>query len=195
VKPGHPPEHIPAAALFRLMLETPGPTLQLQLRLPGLGPLHVRAISSSRIAQAIDYGRTLPRGLEDSGASAAVIAASLYHEGGRVFACGDEVLDLPDTTFNAIASAVVSAMDSICPTYGRCDPNAWHRKLCEGAKDASNAVPTRALGGCYDVIVAGKASRVLEHPDRFFGMPLRDMLDGHWMAYGAARAVIEEQHK
>jgi hypothetical protein len=195
VKPGHPPDHIPAAALFRLMLETPGPTLPLQLRLPGFGPLHVRAISSRRIAQAVDYGRTLPKGLEESGASAAVIAASLYHEGGRVFASADDVLDLNAGTFDAIWREASDVLETIAPTYGRCDANAWHVKLCVGAKDPSNVAACRGLGGAYEFVAVGKHARFIDRPDRFFGLPGAELLDGHWMAFGAARAIVEEQHK
>lgn len=101
-----------------------------------------------------------------------------------------DVADLPEPEFAALRRAVSGALDTISPMYGRADVNAWRATLVEGLKHPSNHVIRRALGGAYD-IAGGARARIIERPERFFGMPQREMTDGHWILYRAARALFE----
>jgi hypothetical protein len=39
------------------------------------------------------------------------------------------------------------------------------------------------------VDIAGPTGATIPRPDRYWGCPIVDLLDGHWMAFRAARAV------
>lgn len=193
---GKPPADIPPPRLFRLLLATPRPVLPVPFRFAGFpGQVSVRAISTDELNRANDEAEAIPDIQKQSYVQAGVVASALLHEGRLVFRCAQDVLDLEASLADELSRIVLGALDSICPMYGRSDRNAWHAVLCEGAKHPTNYVAARSLGHAYDIAEAGKYIRVIDRPDRHFGLPTRELLDGHWMAYSAARALLEQRYR
>jgi hypothetical protein len=104
-------------------------------------------------------------------------------------------MSLEGDWFDALQSEVRQAMATISPTSSRCDRNAWHSRLCLGAKDHSNLMDTVALGSSFDVVPFGKYNRTLDRPERYFGIPVRELLDCHMLAYRAAKAICDEPYR
>lgn len=186
---GQPPgdKEFSPERLFRLLIAAPRPTLPIASRIAGLsGALSVRAPLSRDALEIIDAAR------DNREATARIVAAALLYDGQPAFASVEEfgTLTLPEA--DEIIRDASHALDVIAPVIGRCDGVAWHIKLCIGAKHHTNAAACRALGTAYEVHSGLKHARVVERPERYFGVPLCELTDGHWLAFRAARAVIEE---
>lgn len=190
-----PPPDIPPDRLFRLLLTVPHPTSRLTFRFsdaPDVA-LYVRAIHPREASLAIDSAGALHKRIADSAIAAELIAKTILTESGeRLFASVSDLDELPDVEFTALSKAVVKELDRVCPMLGRIDQAKWHAALCRGARHITNASDRMALSQCYDVVEYGRFQRIVERPDRFYGVPMREMLYGHWLCYHAARALFEE---
>ena len=109
------------------------------------------------------------------------------------FASPDEVGSLDDHEIRELAGAVDWALSRIGPTYARSDTAAWKDVLRRGARN--NLAEAYSLGGCVDISMGPTSRYTIARPDRYFGVPLVELTDGHWMAYRAAREVWEEDSK
>lgn len=180
-----PPEHIPPAQLWRMLIPLPRPTLPIAYRIRGAErvPLTVRALRSSEYAEAIEGdASTVP---------ARLIAAALLTDGRPAFGSPDEVLYLDERELVDLAVHVRAALRIIGPTLITSDTASWARALEEGCAAGSNMYDALALGGCMNVSwgMGRKAVHVTQDPERWFGVPQRELLDCHWMAYFAACAL------
>lgn len=180
-----PPEHIPPARLWRQLIMLPRPTLPLAYRIRGAEhvPLSVQALRSSEYAAAIEGDvATMPSRL---------VAAALLVDGRPAFASPDEVLHLHERELVELAVHVRDALRIVGPTLYTSDTDAWERVLVEGCSAAANAYEAWSLGGCVNVSwgMGRKAVHVTQDPERWFGVPQRELLDCHWMAYFAACAM------
>lgn len=188
-----PPVNVAPARLFRLLLRRPRPEISIAYRIRGVEhiPLRVRALSGVEEAIVGDAGD----GWGDAAGSVVagqLVAMALLTPGGPAFASAEDVGALDMSEAMRLAVAVRAALDIISPSYSRHDVAAWDAALKTGAKDARNMAAAVALGGCVDYALGFSTGRVTERPDRYFGMPLAEMTDGQWMAYRAARAVVQE---
>lgn len=123
--------------------------------------------------------------------SAELISRALFTDDGPAFATAADVGALMDFEATALARDVRAVLDVISPTYARCDVGAWAAALKQGAHATANWAETLALGGCVDISYGFGTGRLIERPDRYFGVPLADMTDGQWMVYRAAVDIVE----
>jgi hypothetical protein len=121
-----------------------------------------------------------------------VMALVLWHRGAPAFRDADEVGLLDGGTLAALTAEVGDVLATIAPTYARSDVDAWALRLERGAEAAANVQATVALASCVDVTPGGG---VVPRLDRYWGCSVGELLDGHWMAWRAARAVVERHGK
>jgi hypothetical protein len=180
--------------LFRLLLRTPRPALPIAHRVSGAEhiPLDVRALRPLEEAQLLDaVAAVTPVEAQPGAFLAHMVAAALWTPSGRAFPGPGAVGELLyGDEAEEIGSAVLAAIDIVSPSYRRGDAEAWRKLLLEGARHHTNITTTIALGGCVEV-----GWRVSVRPDWFFGMPLGEITDGHWMAFRAAREIVAEMEK
>lgn len=181
--------------LWRLLLMLPRPVVPLAYRVRDAEDvqLFARALSAPEtawVAEAASIG---------SGWTSRLLSLSLRQEDGSpMFARESEVGCLDENDLGGLVNAVQEALAIMSPTRLTADRNAWHVVLCEGAKHPANWQDAYALGGCVDVSFGfGKgAIHITDHPEWWYGVPQREMIDGHWMAFRAAVAVrIETDRK
>jgi hypothetical protein len=103
-----------------------------------------------------------------------------------------ELLDrLNPRELKLIRSGVERVLFTEFPCLGLTDLRPWRRVLSEGARHVENQVVTYALGNSVD---HGFGGAVSERPDRYFGVPLIQLIDCHWMAFWEARKAIVEKY-
>lgn len=194
-----PPSHIAPAKLFRLLLQRPRARVALAYRFAGAEHvrLFVRALRSGELGEAFDAADHLPIELQGSRAMLELVARALVLEGGeRVFVDGLAVAELLEgREADRLALEVCQALAWISPTYARSDTAAWHRVLVTGARDGANLHDAYTLGRCVDVALGSGFKQVTHRPDRYFGGAIADITDGQWMAFRAARSLVEEASK
>jgi hypothetical protein len=181
------------AVLFRSLLPLL-PVAALPFRFAGLPnvALRARAIHSRVANQVHDEAQCLPVDRRTDRVLAGYVAHSLIDSRGlAVFRTPLEVEDLPESEFQQLTSAVWAALCRMGPLILIASLDDWHRALCAGARDQSNSVAAYALGQAYDL----GYSRVVDRPDRFWGVATGELLDGHWLVHRAARAVWEERQR
>jgi hypothetical protein len=191
---GAPPADLAPEDLFATLIAAPRPSTPL--REPpswahGLD-LYVRAISAredaavrARVAQEPPHARE--RAIVDS-----IIIAALWTPTGPALRSPPDLDGLEVQEAADLARAVFEGLDRIAPTYARSDGKTWSLALQAGARHPQNLQTAISLALCVDMTAWGSA---LPRPDRFFGMPIGDMTDGQWMAFRAARTVLEEISK
>jgi len=194
-----PPSHIAPAKLFRLLLQRPQARVALAYRLAGAEhmPLFVGALRSREFGEAFDAADHLPVELQGSRVMLELVARALVLEGGEaVFADGLAVAELLEgREADRLAMEVCEALAWVAPTYARSDTAAWHRALVTGARDGANLHDAYTLGRCVDVALGSGFKQVTHRPDRYFGGAMADITDGQWMAFRAARSLVEEASK
>lgn len=181
-----PPAGVPSVRLFRSLLTVPFPIRPIPFRFVGVdhGPLQVRGLSLHDALEARDDGET-----------AVVTRCLLDADGERVFADPSDMFELTDGEHAAVTRAVFAALDAVCPTPGRADSLAWRTALTQGARHSSNIALTTLLGESYEVAGGIAKPRIIDRPERYFGIPPRALTYGHLLCYRAARTINEEsQH-
>lgn len=170
-----------ASALFLKLIEYPRPRISIPYRFPGVDDeLSVQAVLPSERAASADSGR----------ASNMVAVALLDNEGDRVFRSGRELeRSVEPREYGKLVSSVLRALQIISPHYGHIDSASWERRLLEGAE--SNSSIAISMGMCVDVAAGLGGTLKWPRPDRYWGCAPRELLDGHWMAYRAARELYE----
>lgn len=192
-----PPKDVAPARLFRLLLRRPRPWIEIPGRLRDAEdtPLAARALTALEWAEARDAAD------ERTGAEARlgrlqtelVARALVLEDGSRVFAHAAEVAELLDEPeVGELAADVLRALTIVGPTYSGSDAAAWATVLARGARDITSLSLTYVLGRCVDVSLGSGLRVVVSRPDRFFGCPFADLADGQWMAFRAARRVVED---
>lgn len=175
-----PPKNVTPAALFRGLLCTPRPERFLEYRIPGLEQfaLSVRAVNRFEFEQAIASNDSVSH----------LTALSLFANGKRVFASVDSLGEALDSrAARDLGRHVQEALGVISPCYGFSDVKRWEKALTEGAGEPLNSWSAYALGSSFDVDPSGA---VHDRPDRFFGLPLGQLVDAQCFAYRAARAFF-----
>jgi len=182
-----PPADITPAKLFRLLCRVPRPVVPIVARFAFMPEqaLHCRAMHPLEWAEWEDAGDDL---------ETVVLQHALCDEMGQPLLDRESVFLLTDSERETVFAELVSALNKIGPGYQRpeafrCDVDAWHTALEKGA--AANVSILLSLGTAYE----GAADRYTATPERYFGIDRRELLDGHWMAYRAARDVIEKHQK
>lgn len=182
-----PPASLTPARLFRTLTQR-HPERALDYRIPGAESfaLRVRAVRSTALAALFDEADGGPAELRTSTVSSALLVLCLRSGEVPALSSADDLGGLPSPVVDALWSASLEALGAICPTYSLSNVRTWSRALEDGARDPSNVHDAFALAGCVDV---GPTGATVPRPDRYWGCPTGDLLDGHWMAFRAARAV------
>lgn len=89
--------------------------------------------------------------------------------------------------WRALQRELWPALSRICPTYGRCDERAWVDTFKLGAR--ANRAIEQQMRGCFDLVKLSKLT-LIPRPDRFFGKPACEVLDGHLMMFQALRELL-----
>lgn len=161
---------MPAADLFRLLLETPRPWVASD-DVPGGRVFAIRALEHHRLRSEVRRAPKATQGLALWRREVAAATDLTFEETGR----------LQPRRLASIHQAVRKAWLICDPRYdGAHDINAWKSRLDQGAAALPGVVAS--LGNCMAVM--GKHG--VERPDWWFGIGLRELTDGQWMAYRAA---------
>lgn len=181
-----PPPSIPPARLFRSLLPEQ-PTVPLRYRIRGAESIALRAVAirSSDEASLVDCAADSAIDEVNRGrAVVGLIHAAVWSGPGPAFRNIDEVKQLSVDEVDALGSELLTALATICPTYTGVDILAWSGTLLKGASDPVNMHEALVLSSCVD----GLGNPRL---DRYWGIPLNRLLDGHWMVFSAARTLRE----
>lgn len=183
-----PPKDEPPGRLFRLLLDT-HPERVLSYRVQGAEgiPLRVRALRGIDRALVEDEAARAPVAARDGAFVRGLIAAALWTPDGPAFSSPDAAGALPLAELLTLGKHVGEALAICSPTYATSDAKAWEKVLEEGAFAPGNVHETVALAGCIDV----GFGLIVARPDRYWGVPMNQLLDGHWMVYRAARTVVD----
>lgn len=186
----HPPEDVAPERLFRLLLPLrPALPIAYRIRCAPDIPLLVRALSPAEEGEALDVAADGPAELRALRQELEVLARCLHTPSGPAFD-GPEMLGrLPESEVAQLAREAFAVLNRIAPVYGRVSLDPWKLALERGARHPSNFSTTLAMAECWDLVPLTKAR--LPRPDRYWGVPVRDLLDGHWMAFRAASAALE----
>jgi hypothetical protein len=195
-----PPTDIAPDRLWRSLLGTPRsdgtldprPSKRLAYRLPFAPTLAmtVWAVPSLVLASAWDLAECpeVPA-VEGRRAMRTIIATTVWAGTAPIFPSQEVVGRLPAEVWEGLSEAALTVLGAICPTYRTSDVRAWHERLKEGAADETNIARARALAECMDLHLAAKGPIWIPRPERYWGIPVGHLLDGHRMAFAAARAA------
>lgn len=182
-----PPADIAPAKLFRLLCATPRPMVALRVRF--------RFASDQQLfCRALHPREWLEWEDTDDDLETVVITNALCDEKGQPLLGRESVFLLTDAERETVFVECIDALNRIGPSYQRppsirCDIDAWQSALERGAE--ANPSITLSLGTIFE----GGVDRLVSVPERYFNVPRAELLDGHWMAYRAAREVIEKHRK
>jgi len=114
-----------------------------------------------------------------------MLAECLLADGEPAFSSARDAAYLDTEAQQTLLAHAVAALDVVCPLYRRIDIDAWELAMKRGA----NALPSVARGfiSCVDIIpTMGREPMRRDHPERYWGRPPCELLDGHWLAFRAA---------
>jgi len=188
-----PPVGYPKEKLFRKLLELPRPTWPLKFRVEGVPHirLHVRAIKSIQAADVNDGLLEIEhREVRQYEGAARVISLCVYTDKGRAFTSPDQALRLSESELDQLGSEITVALQHCSPTFRRSDAQSWELALKEGAQHMSNFYESMSMYRSCDR--AGMDANLVERPERYFGVPMCELTDGHLMVFSAAIATIKD---
>ncbi len=189
-----PPTNVPPERLFRTLLAVPRATEAIAFRLDAAPTVAfcVSAVTSLELGEAFAWAEDASPEIVSSRVPQAIVAAALrLTDGRRAFDSPDDVGALDDAELRAVGAVVMASLSRISPTIARSTRDAWVDVLAKGARHGSNMLTAMALGGSADVSLGFGNSVVSPRPDRFFGIPMCELTDGHWFAWMAARKVVD----
>ena len=172
-----PPDGPTPAALFLRVSEWPSPRAPLDFRF-SVAPdvaLYARGMTGADLVRMVTERRP-----------AVMAAATVTDEQGvRIFRDADHVGAILEAgELDALCGEVALKLDTFCPMYGRSDVARWTQVLTQGAKDVPSV--GLAMAGCYDLSLGFGGACRKPRPDLYYGAPIRELLDGHHMAFQAA---------
>jgi hypothetical protein len=186
-----PPENVPKHLLFRSLIAVPRPRTPLAFRVTCAAhiPLHVRALKSLEYSEVIEAADLVEiEQLTTSELTAGLVSACVYTPRGRAFGSAREVLGLGGEELAALGLEVLEAIHRVSPVYQRTDADAWRMALKEGAQHRSCFFEALSMYRSCDRV--GMNAVAFERPDRYYGLPVRELVDGQLMAYSAAVELV-----
>lgn len=182
--PIQPPKDLTPAEVFALLAPL-WPTVPTGFRFqadPSV-PLAVRAVKATTIERCI-----MTRSAHE------LVHLALFTESGdRVFSSPAGVLRMRPWEFRDARLAVWEGLSRCCPTYKFHDIGAWQRAIDEGSK--LNHSTCNAMIMSFDrQIVPGIGAQFSPRPDRFWGVPWVELLDGHLLLVDSVhRQLVQAQ--
>ena len=125
--------------------------------------------------------------LARAGTTEALASLCVVTESGEPVLTPDVVGCLLAPEWRALQRELWPALDRICPTYGRSNERAWIDTLKIGARQ--NRAIEQQMRGCFDIVKLAK-TMLVARPDRFFGKPACEALDGHLMMFRAVQELL-----
>lgn len=188
-----PPDDVSDGILFRILLQTPRPIRKISYRIPKLEhiELFVRGLRGIEEAAAVDLAEEshIDEARMSLGTSALIATSLCDSSGGLCFSSNrGPMLALSEDEFRDLLIVVTEALRIVSPTYHRINFNSWSLKLRNGAKSPPNQKEAVKMSYCVDYGIKG----MLYRPDRYFGMPMKDITDGQMIAYESGVAAIKE---
>jgi hypothetical protein len=132
-------------------------------------PLTVRALQ----------GKHLRAGRWQDTVAHYIAEALVGGDGERVVGDWRSLRALRSSEFAALREAVDDSLWRICPTFSFSDDTAWNQRLSIGLLSSGSLA--HHMVSCFDV-VGGEGYRHAR-PDRYFGRPACELLDGHVMVF------------
>lgn len=162
------PPKDPPGVVFRRCLEVPRPSVPIASPFPRI-ELRCQALASFELGEIDEV----------------LVAAVVDRSGARVLSTALLQRIMP-REHDRLQAEVERALVSSFPCIGLNNLETWRALLAEGARDPRNRLLVRTLGTSVDKHMGGTTER----PDRFFGLPLHQLIDCHWLAFWAARAHV-----
>jgi hypothetical protein len=188
-----PPPKCDKRFLFRGLIRRPRPQRALSFRVRGAEhiKLYARALKGLEYVEAFEAGDDVePEHLSISTITAELLSMTVYTASCRAFASGDMVMRLSDNEMSQLGREALDALHFISPTYQRSNLAAWEIALKEGAAHQSNFQEAIAMYKSCDRV--GMDGTIHERPDRYYGLPMCELTDGHLMVFSAAVKFISE---
>lgn len=181
-----PPPDITPERLFALLVQ-PSPAAPLKSRISGAEdvPLFVRPVHATELAVASFVADEAPPQARWQRYMRELLARVVWTADGKAFGSAAEVGELDHGEIVALAAEAREALAMVGPTYARSDWQAWQAVLERGARHPLNTSSSTSLASCAEY---GHGA-VIYRPDRFWGRPTIELLDGHWFVYRASRAA------
>lgn len=196
-----PPEDVPPARVFRTLLRRPRPWAPLAYRYPRLPEvaLHVVALTPVELAEALDVDADgEPSDVVSDRALARMIVVALRDDAGPVFVSEEQAARMPQRSWVDLMTAAVRGLAAVMPSRALCsaeDWAEWRKVLDKGARATGNIGEAFRMRDCHDVAVGWGGVARHYRPDRYFGLPVADLTDGHLLAFDVAVAAAEEIQK
>lgn len=184
-----PPDLAPEILWRSLLPFRPQRPLPTRLRGAPHIPLFVRAVPALQEALARDAAHCVagaaerPGGARGARLAREILALVLHTPEGRAFPSAEALGVLEAPELDVLARDALQVLADIAPTCARSHTGHWLDMLREGAKHPENRAEASTLAACVDLTPVGPVPR----PDRYWGGPFHQLLDGHWLAYQAAR--------
>lgn len=180
-----PPPDVSPEELFAIVAE-PQPMAPISFRLDvaPTTPLFVRAVQGGRVLNAQRQGRP-----------ELYLSAALCDANGRQLVRDPDILT-QGTTWSellALSAAVWGVLDRICPMFHRCNSERWHQVLGQGMR--LNGSILRRMFQCVDTQETPSSMFLQERPDRYYGVPMSALLDGHLMVFALVRDHLKNRMK
>ena len=188
---GAPPTDISPERLFRLLLTSPRASSPVDLPVDWAdgGAFRVYALrpdDEAAVQEAAERGGA-NYALRREHAQAEMVALSLWVDGERAFPGAVGLMSALDALdARLVVSAVVGVLARISPLYRATDSTAWLNVLQRGADHNDNRTQAHALACCVD----GDIRHGPPRPWLYWGCAARELTDGQWMAFRAARAAL-----
>lgn len=94
--------------------------------------------------------------------------------------------------FNRLRYEANKVLEEISPFLYRGDYKSWMEKLSIGASHPSNFLVAKSLGSSFTFTVLPTLLITHDHPELYFDIPRKELLDCHWMVYYAASKIYKE---
>lgn len=143
--------------------------------------LWAQAVPSAELKTALTLG--------EAGAPEFVSRVLVDASGERVVT-PDAVEKIPAVEWRRLNDDIVSVFAGICPVYGHCNSREWVDALKVGAR--SNPTQMALVGNSFDYLIGRKGVVRIQRPDRYFGKPVCEMLDGHLMVFRAVHDLLDK---
>jgi hypothetical protein len=170
---GPPPDVDPSALFLTISEWRPRQAIAARLDAAPDVPLFAQAATSAALARAASPG--------------AQVAICLVTEAGEPVLTAEMVGLLGATEWRALHRDVSAALARICPLIGSPGEGAWIDALKLGAR-GQRAIVSQ-MRTCFDLTPLSKLV-LTPRPDRFFGRPACEVLDGHLLMFRALKELL-----
>lgn len=196
-----PPEDAPPARVFHSLIRRPRPRAPLAYRYPRIPDVafHVVALTPFELAEALDVDADgEPSEVVSDRALARMVVAGLRDDHGPALASEEQASRMPQRSWCDMMEAAVRGIAGIMPSRALCsaeDWAEWRRVLDKGARAGGNIGEAFRMRDCHDIAVGWGGVARRYRPDRYYGLPIADLTDGHLLAFDIAVAAAEEIQK